>query len=141
MINYKDTFSRDEWDLGRTNRTEHSILTGDAASIKQAPKRVLMAHATQDRKAIDALKQKGVDGDNRPPWASSMLLVTKMDKGVRPCKKYHKINQLVKPDGFPLPRIQYYLDLLAGSSLARLITSVYFQIPAQSEDVPKTSFS
>ena len=142
LIKYKDTFSRDEWDLGLTHLTEHSIPTGDAAPIKQAPRRVPMAHATEEKKAIEELKQKGVIRESTSPWASPIVLVAKKDGGVRPCVDYRKLNQLVKPDGFPLPRIQDCLDSVAGSSLFSTfdLTSGYFQIPVKREDVPKTSF-
>lgn len=101
LIEFKDTFSKDEWDL--THLTEHSIPTGEAAPIKQPPRRVLMAYAANEKKAIEDLKAKGVIRDSTSPWASPIVLVDKKD-GVRPCVDYRKLNQLVKPDGFPMPR-------------------------------------
>ncbi|MCG7875456.1 MAG: reverse transcriptase family protein, partial [Candidatus Thiodiazotropha endolucinida] len=55
---------------------------------------------------------------------------------------YRKVNELVKPDGFPLPRIQDCLDAVAGSALFSTfdLTSGYFQIPLKEEDVPKSAF-
>ena len=49
---------------------------------------------------------------------------------------------LVKPDGFPLPRIQDCLDAVARSRLFRTfdLTSGYFQIPLKEEDIPKSAF-
>ena len=44
LTHFQDTFSRDEWDIGLTNLTEHSIPTGNAAPIKQPPRRVPLAH-------------------------------------------------------------------------------------------------
>lgn len=35
-----------------------------------------------------------------------ICLVTKKNGGVRLCVDYRKDNELVKPDGFPLPRVQ-----------------------------------
>ena len=142
LIKYKDTFSRDEWDLGLIHLMEHSIPTGDAAPIKQAPRRVPMAHATEEKRAIEELMQRGVIRESTSSWASPIVLVAKKDGGVRPCVDYRKLNQLVKPDGFPLPRIQDCLDSVAGSSLFSTfdLTSGYFQIPVKREDVPKTSF-
>ena len=55
---------------------------------------------------------------------------------------YRKVNELVKPDGFPLPRTQDCLDAVAGSKLFSTfdLTSGYFQIPLKVEDIPKSAF-
>ena len=42
---FKDSFSRDEWDLGLTHLTSHTIKTEGAAPVKQPPRRVPMAYA------------------------------------------------------------------------------------------------
>ena len=92
MHKFKDSFSRNEWDIGVTSLAEHSIKTGDADPIKQPPRRVPLAFADKEKH-----------------------LVSKKDGGVRLCVDYRKVNELVKPDGFPLPRIQDCLDAVAGS--------------------------
>ena len=70
------------------------------------------------------------------------MLVSKKNGGVRPCVDYRKVNQLVKPDNFPLPRIQDCLDAVAASQLFSTndLTSGYFQIPLMEEDIPKSAF-
>ncbi|MEW8104750.1 MAG: reverse transcriptase family protein [Candidatus Thiodiazotropha endolucinida] len=142
LIRFQDTFSRDEWDLGLTNLTEHAIPTGDSAPIRQPPRRVPLAHAEAEKQAVEDLKAKGVIRDSISPWASPIVLVAKKDGGVRPCVDYRKFNQLVKPEAFPLPRIQDCLDSVAGSSLFSTfdLTSGYFQIPVKKTDIPKTAF-
>ena len=76
------------------------------------------------------------------PWASPIVLVKKKNGNIRPCVDYRKVNALVKPDGFPLPRIQDCLDAVAGAHLFSSfdLTSGYFQIPLKQEVIPKTSF-
>ena len=139
---FKDSFSRDEWDLGLTHLTAHAIKTEGAAPVKQPPRRVPMAYAEEEKKAIEDLKAKGVIRESSSPWASPIVLVKKKDGGVRPCVDYRKVNELVKPDGFPLPRIQDCLDAVAGSELFSTfdLTSGYFQIPLVEEDIPKSAF-
>ena len=60
LIKFQDTFSKDEWDFGVTHLTEHSIKTGYAQPVKQPPRRVPLAFAGAEKKAIEDLKAKGV---------------------------------------------------------------------------------
>ena len=55
-----DSFSRDEWDLGLTHLTSHAIKTEGAAPVKQAPRRVPLAYAANEKNAIEDLKAKWV---------------------------------------------------------------------------------
>ena len=113
LNNYQDTFSRDEWDIGLTNLAEHEKKTGDAAPVKQPPRRVPLAYAYKEKAAIEDMKAKGVIRESVSPWASPICLVSKKDGGVRLCVDYRKVNSLVKPDGFPLPRVHDCLDAVA----------------------------
>jgi hypothetical protein len=97
---YENAFSKDEWDLGLTHLAEHSIDTGDALPIKQRPRRVPMAYAEEEKKAIEDLCRKGVIQKSTSPWASPIVLVKKKSGAVRPCVDYWKVNALVKPTGF-----------------------------------------
>lgn len=139
---YQQSFSTAEWDLGLTHLAEHTIKTGDAPPIKQRPRRVPLAYAEEEKKAIDELLQKGVIQKSTSPWASPIVLVRKKNGSVRPCVDYRQVNALVKPDGFPLPRIQDCLDAVAGATYFSSfdLTSGYFQIPLKEEDVPKSAF-
>ena len=139
---FQDSFSRDEWDLGFTHLASHAIKTEGAAPVKQPTRRVPMAYANAEKKAIEDLKDKGVIRDSTSPWASPIVLVKRKDGSVRPCVDYRKVNELVKPDGFPLPRIQDCLDAGAGSQYFSTFDflSGYFQIPLLEEDIPKSAF-
>ena len=139
---YEDIFSKGEWDVGLTNLTEHEIKTGDAEPIRQRPRKVPLAYAEEEKKAIEDLLAKGVIRKSTSPWASPIVLVKKKSGAIRPCVDYRRVNALVKPDGFPLPRIQDCLDAVAGSIYFSSfdLTSGYFQIPLKEEDIPKSAF-
>ena len=139
---YQGVFSKNDWDIGLTNVAEHSINTGDAAPIKQKPHRVPMAYAPEEKKVIDDLLSKGVIKKSTSPWASPIVLVKKKSGALRPCVDYRKVNELVKPDGFPMPVVRDCLDAVAGARLFSTfdMTSGYFQIPLKKEDIPKSAF-
>ena len=138
----KDVFSKDDYDLGRTHLAEHSIDTGDAKPIKQPPRRLPMAFAGEDRKAIEKLQMQGSIRPSTSPWASPIVLVRKKDGSVRPCVDYRRVNAVTRKDAFPLPRTQDCLDALSGSIWfsSMDITSAYNQVPVAEKDIPKTAF-
>ena len=142
LYKYRDTFSKDENDLGQTHLIEHAIDTGDARPIKQPPRRVPIALAEDERKAIEQMKQQGVIRESQSPWSSPIVLVRKKNGKVRPCIDFRRVNEVTKKDAFPLPRIQDCLDAVSGAKLFSTfdLTSGYFQIPVKSEDIPKTAF-
>ena len=142
LTEFQGSFSKDEWDIGLTHLAEHSINTGNAEPIKQSPRRVPMAYAKEEKKAIEDLLEKGVIRKSTSPWASPIVLVRKKNGTVRPCVDYRRVNSLVKPDGFPLPHIQDCLDAVAGATLFSTfdLTSEYFQIPLKESNIPKSAF-
>ena len=142
LVKFQNTFSRDEWDLGLTDLAEHPINTGDAAPVKQRPRRVPLAYADEEKKAVEDMLKKGVIQKSTSPWAQPIVLIKKKSGAIRPCIDYRRVNALVKPDGFPLPRVQDCLDAVAGSSLFSSfdLTSGYYQIPLKKEDIPKSAF-
>ncbi len=140
---HEGVFSRHDLDLGLTNLIEHAIDTGDAAPIKQRPRRVPLAFVGEDQAAIEKLVAQGSVRLSTSPWASPLVLVRKRDGTVRPCVDYRAVNAVTKKDAFPLPRTEDCLDAVAGATIFSTmdITSAYNQIPVRPEDIPKTAFT
>ena len=142
LCKFSDTFSKNETDLGLTTLVEHSIDTGDAKPVKQPPRRVPMAFASEEKKLIDKMQDQGIIQKSNSPWASPLVLVMKKSGKLRPCVDYRNVNSLTKKDAFPLPRIQDCLDTIAGSTLFSVfdLISSFHQIPVKVQDIPKTAF-
>ena len=142
LCKYQDVFSKDEYDLGLTHLTEHVIDTGDARPVKQPPRRVPLAYAGEDKKALEKLLKQGSVRPSTSPWASPIVLIRKKDGSVRPCVDYRRVNFLCRKDAFPLPRVEDCIDAVQGAVLFSTldITSAYNQIPVREEDIPKTAF-
>ena len=142
LVEYQDTFSRDEYDLGVTNLAEHVINTGDAAPIRQPPRWTPMAYEGEDHKSLDKLQKQRSIRPSNCPWASLIVLVRKKDGSVRPCVDYHRLNNVTEKDAFPLPRTEDCLDAVAGAVWFSTVdvTSAYNQIPVRPQHVPKMAF-
>jgi len=143
LVDFKDSFSKNEYDLGLTHLAEHVIDTGDAAPIKLPPRRVPQAFTGEDEKALDKLIKQGSVRPSTSPWSSPIQLVRKKDGSVRPCVDYRRLNAVTKKDAYPLPKIQECIDSVAGATTFSTldVTSAYHQIPVKKEDIPKTAFT
>ena len=143
LCKYSHAFSKDDYDLGLCHLTEHAInVEPEAKPIRQPPRCVPLAYADEERKAIEDLEKKGVIQKSTIPWSSAIVLVKKKNGGIRLCVNYRRLNALVRPEGFPMPRIQDCLDAVAWATLFSVfdLTSRYFQIPLEKEDIQKSSF-
>lgn len=54
---------------------------------------------------VEYLSQHGFATRSQSPWSSPCLLVPKSDSSYRFCTDYCKVNNITKPDSFPLPQI------------------------------------
>ncbi|MEW8191404.1 MAG: reverse transcriptase domain-containing protein [Candidatus Thiodiazotropha endolucinida] len=142
LVEFQDTFSKHEFDLGLTSLIEHEIDVGNSKPIKQPPRRVPVAFATEEENVIKQLEQQGVIRKSSSPWASPICLVRKRSGKIRPCVDYRRLNAVTIKDAFPLPRINDCLDAVAGAELFSSLdlTSSFHQVPMKKEDIPKTAF-
>ena len=140
---FSDTFSRDENDLGCTNLTCHTIDTGDARPIKQAPRRTPAAFEGRDKEAIEKMLQRSTIRESSSSWASPVVLVPKKDGSLRVAVDYRKLNDVTKKDAFPLPKISDCLDAVSGAAYFSTLdlTSGFNQVPVAEQDIPKTAFA
>ena len=74
---YKDIFSTDSSDIGKTPLIEMEIDTGDSLPITQKPYTLPLKHATWVQKELEILEKAGVIVRSVPPWASPIVVVPK----------------------------------------------------------------
>ena len=115
LLQYSDVFVLED-ELGATSAAQHAINTGvHPPPVNQHPRRVPHALKGKIQELIDDMMWRNVIRPSQSPWASPMVLVTKHDGSTRFCVDYRRLNSLTKLDTFPLPRIDDYLDTLAGA--------------------------
>ena len=74
---YKDIFSTDSNDIGKTPLIEMEIDMGDSPPITQKPYTLLLKHAAWVQKELEILEKAGVIVRSVSPWASPMVVVPK----------------------------------------------------------------
>lgn len=142
LLEYKDVFSLQEREMGRTSLTRHRIHTGDSPPIHCPSNRIPQARKEEVRKLLEDMLGKGVIQPSDSPWSSPIVLARKKDGSVRFCVDYRKVNSVTRKDAYPLPRIDDTLDTLAGSKLFSTLDlkTGYWQVEMADEDRAKTAF-
>ena len=74
---FKDMFSIDASDIGKTPLIEMEIDTGDSLPITQKPYTLPLKHATWVQKELEILEKAGVIVRSVSPWASPIVVVPK----------------------------------------------------------------
>lgn len=129
---YQSVLATSKDDLGETDCVLHKINTGQARSIKQAPRRIPIHQKEEVSKELERMLDVGVIKPSKSPWASPIVIVRKSDGSIRFCVDYRKVNEVTINDSYPLPRI----DVLRGSSWFSVLDlqSVFWQVKMDPAD-------
>ena len=84
---FKDIFSIDSSDIGKTPLIEMEIDTGDSLPITQKPYTFPLKHATWVQKELEILEKAGVIVRSVSPWASPIVVVPKRTAPREPPKR------------------------------------------------------
>lgn len=129
--------------LGRTDRVQHVIDTGNATPIKQRYFPVSPARQQLINEELDRMLKLGVVEPAKSAWSSPIFLLDKPDGSKRFIVDFRKVNAISKKDAYPLPQVTSILDRLREaryiSSLD--IKSAYWQIPLETKSKEKTAFT
>ena len=84
---FKDIFSVDSSDIGKTPLVEMEIDTGDSPPITQKPYTLPLKHAEWVQKELEILEKAGVIVRSVSPWASPIVVVPKRTAPGEPPKR------------------------------------------------------
>ena len=156
---YKDTFSKDSSNIGKTPLITMEIETGDSPPVCQRPYNLPLKHVDWVQKELDTLEKAGLITHSISPWASPIVIVPKrMEPGELPkkrlCVDYRVINSLLpkvnkahsKAKGVltlvPLPKIDEIYARLKGSKIYSSFDawSGYHHMELSAKTRPKSAF-
>ena len=141
LLTYADVFAVSTTDLGRTDKLQHSIHTGNAPPTRQSVRHISPHRRDEVRTLLNEMLEKEVVEPSTSPWASPIVRVKKKDESTRFCVDFRKLNDVTRKDAYPLPRIDTTLDTLAGSKWFHTLDllSGYWQVQIEEGDQPKTT--
>ncbi len=87
-----------------------------------------------------------VDGGRiRPsssPWGANILFVPKPCGGWRCCTDYRELNNRMKHDTYPLPRIDVHMDMAQGTFWSKMdLLKGFYQLPMHEDSIKYTAFN
>ena len=158
-IEFKDIFSTDSGDIGKTPLLEVEIDTGDSPPITQKPYTLPLKHTEWVQRELEILEKAGVIVQSVSPWASPIVVVPKRTAPGEPpkqrlCVDYRALNSLLPPvkkayskaKGIltlvPLPKIDEIYARLKGSNIYSTfdMRSGYYHMVLSEKSRPKSAF-
>ena len=131
--------------LGKIEGYEYDIelKEDDVAPPPQVIYDYPQAVREEGRKLMQKLVSEGVAVESDSEWSFPIVLVRKKNGTLRFCVDYRKLNKLLKPDRYPVPRIDRYLEVLSGEAYYTLVDleSGYFQLSVTERSRKYTAFS
>ena len=129
--------------LGCTTWAEHVIDVGNTRPIRQkqypVSKKIQEEMHTQTKEMLEA----GVIEPSSSGWSSPVVMVRKSNGMYRFCIDFRKVNEVSKPDAYPLPNMDQILRKLQSARYISTLdlSSAYHQIPLEAESKPITAFT
>ena len=122
-LDYHDVFSKDKFDLGKTDVIQHSIRLKDdePVHVKQFP--LPMAHRETVMNWVEELLAQGAIELSRSCYNSPIFLVPKPKGGLRAVLDFRKLNQASVPDKYVIREIRACIDEV-GQDGSRVFTAV-----------------
>ena len=158
-MEFKDIFSTDSGDIGKTPLLKVEIDTGDSQPITQKPYTLPLKHTEWVQRELEILEKAGVIVRSVSPWASPIVVVPKRTAPGEPpkqrlCVDYRALNSLLPPvkkafskaKGIltlvPLPKIDEIYARLKGSNIYSTFDnrSGYYHMVLSEKSRPKSAF-
>ena len=129
---FKDIFSIDSSDIGKTPLIEMEIDTGDSLMITQKPYTLPLKHDTWAQKEFEILEKVGVIVRSVSPWASPIVIVPKRTALGEPprrrlCVDYQAFNSILPPVKKAFSKAKGVLTLVLYQKLMRSMLDLKVQ--------------
>ena len=109
--------------LGQTDLVEHDIKVADNIPVVTQARRLPYALCAELERELNRPTSVGCIEPSDSPYASGLVLVRKKDGSLRVCVDYRGLNKKTIPDGYPIPRIDDFIDSI-GQQGGKFFTSL-----------------
>ena len=121
---------------------EHYFELKSATPIHTRVRRLPPRHAEIVREEIDKMLSAGIITPSTSAWSFPVVMATKKDGKPRFCVDYRTLNQVMKPDRWPLPKIEVIFDDFEGANVFSTLDlfSGYWQVRMAEQCKEVTTF-
>ena len=142
-MEHHNIFSLDKNKIGCTDTAEHIIELLDTEFFKERFWQIAPPLVEEVREHIQEMLDGGAIRPSQSPWCNAVVLVHKKDGGLRFCIDFHKLNNWMKKDAFPLPRMQETMESMVGAQFFSMmdLKSGFWQVKKAKESQQYTAFT
>ena len=143
LTEYRDLFTLDDLELGKTSLVKHSIKLTHDTPFKERYQRIPPLQYEEVKKHLKEMIEIRDIQKSTCPWASAVVLVRKKDGSLKFCIDLRKLNARTIKDAYSLPHIEESLDCLNGAQIFTSfdLKSGYWQIEFSEKSIPLTTFT
>lgn len=142
-----DVFALTPEQLGCCTITTHTIDTGDAKPVRQTFFRMPFKKYEQMQEHVETLLRLGIIRNSNSDWASPAHLVPKRipgqtEPGTRLVIDYRRVNQLTKPDRYPMPLIREIIYNIGTAAYISTMDTMqgYLQVELDAASAARSAF-
>lgn len=87
--------------------------------------------------------EMGIIEESHSAWSSPIVLIPSPDGTERFCNDFRKVNEILKFDAYPMPRVDELIEQLGPARFVSTLdlTKGYWQVPLTERAKEKTAFS
>ena len=143
LAEYHDIFALEDGEMGCTEAAKHKIEVTDLKPFKERPRNIPSGLLEEVKEHLDHMLDMGGIQPSKSAWCNAVVLVWKIDEGLRFCINFQRLNAQTQKNTFPLPQIHNAIDALSGSKYYTTVDllSGFWQIPMEESSKQYTAFT
>ena len=143
LMEFHSVFSLELNEMGCTDTTEHVIEVTNSEPFRERFRRIALPMVEEVWQHIQEMLDGGAIHPSQFLWCNTVVLVRKKDGSLWFCIDFRKLNERMKKDAYPLPRMQEQMESMVEAHHFSCINlkSGFWQVKMAEESHQYTAFT